>query len=141
VRRAVAIVLGASTLMLAGCGGEGIVAPTAKEVSGKLPQQQTTKLPKGDPAAGKNLFASKGCAGCHTFAPAGSKASIGPDLDKLPELAQKANQGPLAEFVETSITNPSAYVENGYSDLMPKTYGSLPKKQLADLIAFLTQKQ
>jgi hypothetical protein len=37
--------------------------------------------------------------------------------------------------------NPSAYVESGYSDVMPKSYGDLPQKQIADLVAFLTQKK
>jgi cytochrome c2 len=140
MRRALAALLGASTLLLAGCGYEGTVAPTAKDVSGTVPQQKST-LPKGDPAAGKKLFASNGCTGCHTYAPAGSNAKVGPDLDKLSQYAQKAGQGPLDQFVETSIVNPSAYVESGYSDVMPKSYGDLPQKQIADLVAFLTQKK
>ena len=127
-------------MLLAGCGYEGTVAPTAKDVSGTVPQQKST-LPKGDPAAGKKLFASNGCTGCHTYAPAGSNAKVGPDLDKLSQYAQKAGQGPLDQFVETSIVNPSAYVESGYSDVMPKSYGDLPQKQIADLVAFLTQKK
>ncbi len=139
MRRALAALLAAPTLLLAGCGYEGTVAPTAEGVSGTLPKQTTT-LPKGDPAAGKQIFAKNGCGGCHTFAPAGSNAKVGPDLDQLPRLAQNANQGPLDQFVETSIVNPSAYVESGYQDVMPKSYGNLSQKQLADLVAFLTQK-
>jgi cytochrome c551/c552 len=126
-------------LVLAGCGYEGTVAPTAKDTSGTLPQQQST-LPKGDASAGKALFASNGCGGCHTYAPAGTNGNVGPDLDKLAQYAQQANQGPLPQFVETSITNPSAYVQSGYSDVMPKSYGNLTQTQLADLVAFLTQK-
>ena len=141
MRRAACALAGASLLLVAGCGYEGTVAPTAKDVSGTLPEEQTTTLPKGDPASGKKLFASNGCNGCHTFAPAGSQSSTGPDLDKLPELAEKANQGSLEQFVETSITNPSAYVQPGFDDIMPKTYGTLTQEQLADLVAFLTQKQ
>lgn len=138
MRAAAVVLVGASALLLAGCGSEGTVGPFPNEVSGSVPQQ-TSKLPKGNPATGKRLFASNGCTGCHTYRPAGSRADVGPDLDKLPELAQKANQGPLDQFVETSITNPSAYVENGYQDVMPKSYGNLPQEQLADLVAFLTQ--
>jgi mono/diheme cytochrome c family protein len=140
MRRALAVLLGSSVLLLAGCGYEGTVAPTAQEVSGTLPQQKST-LPKGNAANGKKLFASNGCGGCHTYAPAGTNAKVGPDLDQLPQLAQKANQGSLDQFVETSIVNPSAYVESDYQDVMPKSYGNLPQKQLADLVAFLTQKQ
>jgi cytochrome c2 len=115
------------------------VAPTARDVSGTLPKQTST-LPKGDPASGKKLFASNGCGGCHTYGPAGTNAKVGPDLDKLAQYAKQANQGPLDQFVESSITNPSAYVQSGYSDVMPKSYGNLPQQQLADLVAFLTQK-
>jgi cytochrome c551/c552 len=140
MRRAVLALFLAAPLVVAGCGGEGVVEPTAKAVEGTLPQQTST-LPKGNPASGKTLFAKNGCGGCHTYKPAGSNAKVGPDLDKLADYAKKANSGPLDQFVETSIVNPSSYVEEGYQDVMPKSYGNLPQKQLADLVAFLTQKQ
>jgi mono/diheme cytochrome c family protein len=34
-------------------------------------------------AAGKQVFASAGCANCHTLKDAGSTGTIGPDLDQL----------------------------------------------------------
>ncbi|MGN6431256.1 MAG: c-type cytochrome [Gaiellaceae bacterium] len=142
MRVALAIIVAGSALLLAGCGSEGTVSPTAAAVEGTVPHQQTTSaaLPKGDPAAGKRLFTSLGCSGCHTYGPAGSSGTIGPDLDKLPQYAQKANQGTLEQFTQMSITDPGAYVESGYQNLMPTTFASLPKQQLADLVAFLTQK-
>jgi mono/diheme cytochrome c family protein len=141
--RVAAVVLAAgSLLLLSACGYEKTVSPTANGVSGTLPKQQTTpKLAKGNPASGKKLFASNGCSGCHTFKPAGSNGQIGPDLDKLPQYAKQANQGPLDQFVEESITNPGNYIQPGYNNVMPTTYGNLPPKQIADLVAFLTQKQ
>jgi cytochrome c551/c552 len=142
MRVAAALLLVGSTLLLAGCGSEGTVSPTAAAVEGTVPRQSTTTaaLPKGDPVNGKKLFSSQGCTGCHTYGPAGSHGTIGPDLDKLAQYAQKANQGPLAQFVQTSITDPGAYVESGYQNVMPTTFANLPKQQLADLVAFLTQK-
>lgn len=140
-RAAIVAAFAAFALPLAACGYEGVHSPTAAGVSGTLPQKTTKPLPKGDPAAGKQLFASLGCSGCHTYAPAKSNAQVGPDLDKLPQYAKQANQGPLNQFVENSITNPSSYVQSGYQDVMPKTYGDLPQKKLSDLVAFLTQKQ
>src|SRR5437660_1188506 len=92
------------------------------------------------PDAGKSLFTAQGCNGCHTFRPAGSKATIGPDLDNLASYAQKAQRGSLAQFVAESIMRPQAYLEPGYGPLMPSTYASLPKQQIADLVAFLTKK-
>ena len=141
MRVAVAALAGVSALLVAGCGSQGDVLPTANGVSGTLTRPTTTTLAKGDPAAGKKLFASEGCTGCHTFAPAGSHGTIGPDLDKLAQYAKQANQGPLQQFVETSITTPGAYIQPGFQNVMPTTYANLPAKQIADLVAFLTQKQ
>jgi|SRR2546429_3131818 len=141
MRVAVAALAGVSALLVAGCGSQGVVLPTANGVSGTLTRPTTTALAKGDPAAGKKLFASEGCTGCHTFAPAGSHGTIGPDLDKLAQYAKQANQGPLQQFVETSITTPGAYIQPGFQNVMPTTYANLPAKQIADLVAFLTQKQ
>jgi cytochrome c551/c552 len=142
MRVAVAVLAGVSALLVAGCGSQGVVLPTANGVSGTLPKQQTVPvLAKGDPAAGKTLFASEGCGGCHTFKPAGTNGKIGPDLDKLAQYAKQANQGTLDQFVQESIINPGNYIQPGYQNLMPTTYGNLPSKQIADLVAFLTKKQ
>jgi mono/diheme cytochrome c family protein len=139
MRRAV-VVLGCACFLAAGCGSQGTHLPTASKVIGTIPKTGGN-LAKGNPANGKKLFGANGCGGCHTYKPAGSNGQTGPDLDKLPQYAKQANQGPLDQFVETSITNPSAYVQSGYQDVMPKSYGNLPQNQLADLVAFLTQKQ
>jgi cytochrome c551/c552 len=115
---------------------------TTEESSGAT-QTQPQKPPPpaaGNAASGKALFTAQGCAACHTFKPAGSSATIGPDLDNLAADAQKANQGPLPQYVLTSITDPGAYVVPGYPNgVMPTDFAKLPKKQLADLVAFLTQ--
>jgi cytochrome c oxidase subunit 2 len=140
VRRAALIaVVG---VLVAGCGGGEETAPLPETVEGGTTQTETgtTSEPaaQGDPAAGKQVFSANGCGSCHTFKPAGSSGTTGPDLDKLPEFAQKAGK-PLPEFVRESIENPSAYVEEGYPDgVMPK-YDQLSDKELADLVAFLTQ--
>src|SRR6266496_1657274 len=112
MRLAAAVLAAASALLLAGCGSQGVVLPTANGISGKPPKPQTTAtLAKGNPTAGKRLFAANGCGGCHTFKPAGTNGTIGPDLDKLPQYAKQANQGSLQQFVETSITNPGNYLQ------------------------------
>jgi cytochrome c2 len=134
------LLLALLAVALAGCshGGETVGA-TAETVIGTLPQQKA--LPKGNAAAGKAVFTSAGCTGCHTYKPAGSNANVGPDLDKLALYAKQANAGDETEFIHESITNPSAYIQPGYPDVMPKDYGQkLKDQQLADLIAFLEQK-
>ncbi len=114
-----------------------MVAPTAQTVVGSLPQ--AAPVTKGDPAAGKQVFASNGCSGCHVYTPAGSAGKVGPNLDNLAADAKKANQGDLQKYTADSIRNPGAYVVPGYPNGVMPTFASLTDKQLADLVAFLTQ--
>ena len=132
----------ALAFVLAGCGGGKVVSPTAQTVVGSLPTTTTSAAPvKGDATAGAALFKAQGCGGCHTFTPAGTNGNVGPDLDKLAQYAKTANQGSLADFTHESIANPSSYIEKGYSNAMPNFGQTLSDKQIADLVAFLTQKQ
>lgn len=131
-------------LLAVGCsdtvpGGKKVVTPTPETVIGKPPAPPVAL--KGNAAAGKAVFLSAGCSACHTFTPAGSKGTVGPNLDKLAQSAQQANQGTLAQFTSTSITSPDAYIAPGYqAHIMPSTFGqSLKPQQIADLVAFLDQ--
>jgi mono/diheme cytochrome c family protein len=134
VRRALVIVL--PILFLAGCGSGDESAPLPETVVGTVEQPGG----EGDPEAGMQVYAESGCGSCHTFDPAGSEGTVGPNLNELPELAEMADQGTLEEFTRTSLTNPDAYVEDGFQPgVMPPFTGSAD--QLADLVAFLTQEQ
>jgi mono/diheme cytochrome c family protein len=92
----------------------------------------TTEQPPGSAAAGRAVFTSAGCGGCHTFAPAGASGSVGPDLDE-------ALQGKDPEFIRQSIVDPNAEITQGFSaGVMPQNFGQeLSPKQLDDLVAFL----
>ena len=124
-------------VLLAGCGGEKTVSPTAETVIGSVPTSTQSSVPAGNAANGASLFKSNGCDGCHVFQPAGSHATIGPDLDKLAQYAKQANQGSLQQFTFDSIKTPSAYIQPGYQNLMPDLH--LSDKQIADLVAYLTK--
>jgi mono/diheme cytochrome c family protein len=93
----------------------------------------------GNPAQGASVFTSSGCGACHTFRPAGSSGTIGPDLDTKPALDAKKNNMQLAAFIRESIVNPNAYISPGYpKSVMPQNFGStLTKTQLAELVAFI----
>jgi cytochrome c oxidase subunit II len=125
--------------VLAGCGGKQIVSPTAETVVGTVAAEK--QQAKGDAKAGAALFTAQGCGGCHVFKPANSQGNVGPDLDKLAQYAKTANQGSLEEFTHESIANPSAYIEKGYPNAMPNFGSTLSDKQIADLVAYLTQNQ
>ncbi len=138
MRRLAPLLLGI-TLLAAGCGSGETVSPTAKEVVGSVPTTTTTaKAPPGEAKAGAKVFDDNGCGGCHTYKPAGSTKTIGPDLDKLADYAQKAGASSTADFARESIEDPGAYVEKGYSNIMPD-FGSLTDQQVSDLVAYLTQ--
>jgi mono/diheme cytochrome c family protein len=125
--------------VLAGCGGVQTVSPTAETVVGTVAAEKQQAAV--DAKAGAALFKSQGCGGCHTFKAAGTNGTVGPDLDKLTEYAKTANQGSLQAFTQESIANPSAYIEKGYPNAMPNFGSTLSAKQIADLVAYVTQKQ
>jgi cytochrome c oxidase subunit 2 len=125
--------------LLAGCGKVETVSPTAETVVGTVAAEKQQAA--GDAKAGAALFKAQGCGGCHTFKPAGTNGNVGPDLDKLVQYAKAANQGSLQDFTHESIANPSAYIEKGYPNAMPNFGQTLSDKQIADLVAYLTQNQ
>jgi cytochrome c oxidase subunit 2 len=89
------------------------------------------------PGAGLAVFNNNGCGGCHTFKPANASGKVGPDLDDLSAEAKKAGV-PLEDFVRESIVDPNKYIAPGYPpNVMPKTFGSLPKPQLDALVNYL----
>ena len=148
------VILATAALTLAGCGGERTVSPKPQTVIGSVPTQTapatTSTTPSGGggttttggggagAASGKALFASNGCVSCHTYKPAGSKATVGPDLDKLATYAKTAKK-PLAAFVRESIVNPNAYVQPGFPPNVMPSFSSLSKSQVDALVSFLTK--
>jgi cytochrome c oxidase subunit II len=135
-RLASGLAVAALAAVAAGCGARGVVAPLPSEVKGPLPKP--TAVAAGNAANGKALFLSNGCGGCHTYAPAGTKGKIGPDLARLAADAATAKMLPVSQYAAESIKNPSGYVVPGYNNVMP-SFATLGDKKIADLVAFVTQ--
>ena len=94
---------------------------TAPAATSTAPATTTTSTAaQGDPAAGKTVFASSGCGGCHTLKAAGSTGTVGPNLDQL--------KPPLDRIV--------VQVENGGGP-MPAFKGQLTDKQIQDVAAYV----
>ena len=93
----------------------------------------------GKTDAGSAIFASAGCGGCHTFTPAGTNGAIGPNLDTLVSVAQKAGRDP-AEYVREAIVDPGKVIAPGYKDgVMPPSFGeTLTPEEMDALVAYLT---
>jgi mono/diheme cytochrome c family protein len=81
---------------------------------------------------GAAIFEEQGCAGCHTLAAAGSTTTVGPDLDV--EL-----KGEDAAFVEESIVDPEAEIDEGYpGGVMPNNFGEeLSPQELDVLVTYI----
>ncbi|HZV75148.1 MAG TPA: cytochrome c [Conexibacter sp.] len=114
---------------LAGCGGGGSSSDSTTSGSATPPattQQQsgstqtgtkaTTTTPKTTatkPATdpdGAKVFASAGCASCHTLAAAGSSGSVGPNLDDLK---------PGFDIVKTQVENGGGGMPSFSGNLSP----------------------
>ena len=123
MRRCILLALALSFALaafVAACGGEDTVTPAPETVVGEVPQP--AELPAGDPAAGKEVFASAGCGSCHTLADAGSSGTIGPNLD---------DSKPALELVVDRVTNGKG--------VMPAFKGQLDDAQIADVAAYVVQ--
>ena len=139
MRRAViAVAVVAVAVAATGCGAEGTTRALPQTVVGTLPKAPAppTNL-KGDPAAGKILFASQGCTGCHTYAPAHSTGKVGPNLANIPADASKAGQGNAQQYTYESIAHPNSYIVPGYPSGVMPDFSGLGNKKIADLVAFL----
>ncbi|HYP55954.1 MAG TPA: c-type cytochrome [Solirubrobacterales bacterium] len=92
------------------------------------------KAPRVPGGPGAQVFASKGCNGCHTLAEANAGGVTGPNLDEvLP--------GQSAAMIQKSIVDPNADITPGFPpELMPGDYeAQLSPEELEELVAFLAK--
>jgi mono/diheme cytochrome c family protein len=131
VRRLLPVLLVLPLLLVAaGCDtskpGGSITTATPTKVVGTVPKAQTVSVPaqykNGDPTAGKKIFQTGPCAGCHTLADAGTHGNVGPNLDDA--------KPPLSLVV--------ARVTKG-AGAMPSFKGQLSDKQIADVAAYVVK--
>jgi cytochrome c6 len=99
----------------------GVEKPEAE--NGTISVQVSTEsapAAQGNPAAGKAVFTSAGCAGCHTLKAAAATGKVGPNLDQLkPAYDRVVHQ-----------------VEAG-GGAMPSFKATLSAKQIQDVAAFV----
>jgi cytochrome c6 len=129
VRRLLPLVI--FLVLAAGCStnkpGEKTVSPLPVTVVGTVPKAQQATVPaqykNGDATAGKAVFESAGCKGCHTLKDAGASGTVGPNLDQA--------KPPLSLAV-TRVTKGAG--------AMPSFKGQLSPKQIADVTAYVVTK-
>ena len=126
MRRPLLVVLAVAVLLATGCAGRKTVRPLPTEVVGTVPKAQTVTVPvkfkNGNAVAGKAVFTSAGCVGCHTLAAANSHGTVGPNHDQA---------SPALSLVVTRVTKGGG--------AMPPFAGRLSDKQIADVAAFVVK--
>ena len=93
---------------------------TTGAVAAPATTASTPAATKGDAAAGKAVFASGGCGGCHTMKAAGASGAVGPNLDEL-----KPSYDAVVHQVEVG------------GGAMPAFKGQLSEKQIQDVAAYV----
>jgi mono/diheme cytochrome c family protein len=128
------LLLAIFVVLAAGCsdsrphalGGQETVAPLPETVIGTVPTVQQVTVPaqykNGDATAGKQVFETAGCKGCHTLKDAGATGTVGPNLD---------DAKPPLSLVVTRVVNGSG--------AMPPFKGQLTDKQIANVAAYVVK--
>jgi mono/diheme cytochrome c family protein len=109
---------------IAKCAGNANCGVTASR-PGPAPATTTTggsTQGGGSKPDGKQIFASAGCAGCHTLKDAGASGKVGPDLDQLKPSKQR-----VAHQVEVG------------GGAMPAFKGQLSDAQIQAVAAYVAQ--
>jgi nitric oxide reductase subunit C len=85
---------------------------------------------------GRTIFSQR-CASCHSISP--NVTIVGPSLAGIPSRAAERVAGQSADaYIRNSILNPSAYVVEGFPDVMQKNFADVVSSREIDaLITFL----
>ena len=103
---------------LAACGGDDAA-------------RRSQPAPKTDP--GLKVWVAQGCGSCHTFAPAGATATIGPNLGL-------SLGGRSRDYIRESIVAPNARVPGGGTSIMPADFAKrISKPELDALVKFIAE--
>jgi mono/diheme cytochrome c family protein len=117
-------------VLVAGCDtskpGEKTASPLPVTIVGTVATVAQATVPAayqhGDPTAGKQVFLSAGCSGCHTLKDAGSTGTVGPNLD---------NAKPPLSLAYARVTEGAG--------AMPSFKGQLSPTQIANVIAYVVK--
>ncbi len=94
-------------------------------------ERRSQPAPKSDP--GLKMWVAHGCGSCHSFAPAGSTATIGPNLGH-------ALGGRSRDYIRESIVAPNAKVGGPGESIMPEGFGErMSKTELDALVEFIAK--
>jgi cytochrome c oxidase subunit 2 len=98
-------------------------------------KKAAAKTPPGEAV----FLGASGCGGCHTLTKAGTKGTVGPNLDNIAADAKTAGES-VQDYVRESIVDPNKYIAKGFpANVMPGNFGtSLSKQDLDALVAYVS---
>ena len=142
-------------VIVAACGSDKEIPPTrTPSIPGTAsatatPSPTTTQAPRptatsapapiGDSSAGRNVFLTSGCTGCHTIdgLDGATTGVVGPNLTTVGNRAGSRVVGLSAEaYLRQSVQEPGAFVVPGFGNLMPPDLAS-GQQNVDNLVAFL----
>jgi cytochrome c6 len=100
---------------------EPVVTTPVETEPAETEPAETEPAESADPATGKAVWASAGCANCHTLADAGATGTVGPNLDETT---------PSFDLVVERVTNGQG--------VMPPFSDSLSEQQIQDVAAYVS---
>jgi len=95
--------------------------PSSTTQTSTIPSGTTTPGQQGNATAGRQIFLSQPCGGCHTLKDAATSGTVGPNLDQLK---------PPYDKVVTQVTDGGA--------IMPPFKGKLTPQQIQDVAAYVS---
>ncbi len=128
---AVGVLAALLAFVAAGCLDGGSTTATPETVVGTIATTPSpdASLPaltlKGNATAGKQVFATAGCTGCHTLKDAGAIGTVGPNLD---------DKKPPFELVVTRVS----LGKGAMSPFSKAKGGQLEDQQIADVAQYVS---
>ncbi len=110
-----------SLVLTVGALGLGLLIGIETGGGEAVPTSPVTTEPAGSAEAGEQVFASAGCASCHTLSAAGATGTVGPNLDET----------------LLSATEIVAVVTNGRGTGMPPFSAQLSEAEIEDVASYV----
>lgn len=129
----------AAAMLIALMGLFGVIGGEKGPVIASGSPAESTGVVDLPETTGAELFIQKGCGACHTISDvSGAIGEVGPSLDGIGVRAATRNPGINAEkYIRESIENPSGFVVEGFSPVMPILRGDMTQKEFESIVDYL----
>ncbi len=141
---ALAIVFGLLLVAVSFQGVSSLISSEPASSPNHSPQREhQVDAPKGDYSStgvdrGEAMFGELGCVACHTDADTPVAPTLHGIYGKAIKLADGGTVTVDDDYLHESIKEPGAKLVEGYSNIMPKSYGvDLSEDQIRDLIVYV----